>query len=70
MAWVRDKQVATVPFYTDYPSGLYAVPYMLMYEGSGIGTDDGSNYMTYYDFAYGNCLYILDLTPDQSDTAS
>ncbi len=38
--------------------------------GSGIGTDDRSNWISYSDFPLGNCLYILDLTPDQSDTAS
>ncbi len=70
VAWVGDKEVPTVPIQTDYDNNSYAIPYMLMYEGSGIGTDDRLNLIDYWDFKSGNCLYILDLTPDQSDNAS
>ncbi len=70
VAWLGDRQVPAQPIRTDYANFLYAMPYMLLHEGSGIGTDDRGLGIGLADFAGGNTIYVLDLTPDQSDSAS
>ncbi len=46
------------------------MPYMLLHEGTGVGTDNRGLNITYAGFAGGHAIYVLDLTPDQADSAS
>jgi len=55
----------STPYFMDFDKKLYMRPYRALSDATGFSHTNAGNFISHFDFEYGNTFFAFDLTPDQ-----